>query len=226
MQKYMIKIIIGVIVFIAIIYFLSWLFGSGASLSDYSDATLQTIIPSSKMNDPSAANYSFSIWIYISDWSGNYGKAKVVFSRDSSKPLVTLGALDNTLTTTIKLQNGNTQPCVIQNIPIQKWTNIIITVNDRALDTYMNGKLVKTCVLPSVPASPSKTNASVYLTPSGGFTGHTARFKYWAAPINPQEAWNVYKAGPGGNIITNFFGLYKLQLNFLKGSETKASITI
>jgi hypothetical protein len=178
------------------------------------------------MNNASAANYSFSIWLYISDWSGSYGKPKVVFSRDTAKPLVTLGALDNTLTTTIKLQDGSTQPCVIQNIPIQKWTNILITVNDRALDTYMNGKLVKTCVLPSVPATPSADNASVYLTPNGGFTGYTARFKYWAAPVNPQEAWNVYRNGPGGNILTNFLGLYKLQLNFIKGSETKASITI
>lgn len=222
----MIKIIIGVIVFVAIIFLLSWIFGTGANLSDYSDATTETLIPSTKMTDPTAANYSFSIWIYVSDWSGNYGKPKVVFSRDMAKPLVTLGALDNTLTTTIKLSDGSNQPCVIQNIPIQKWTNILITVNDRALDTYMNGKLVKTCVLPSVPEQPSAAKSSVYLTPNGGFTGYTARFKYWGAPVNPQEAWNVYKNGPGGNILTNFFGLYKLQLNFIKGSETKASITI
>jgi len=222
----MIKIILGVIAFIALIYFLSWVFGTGASLSDYSDATVQTVIPSSKMNNGTSANYSFSIWLYIGDWSGSYGKPKTVFSRDISKPLVTLGALDNTLTTTIKLQDGSTQPCVVQNIPIQKWTNIVITVNDRALDTYMNGKLAKTCVLPGIPASPSAENGSVFLTPNGGFTGYTARFKYWPNPINPQEAWNIYKNGPGGNILTNFFGLYKLQLNFIKGSETKASITI
>jgi hypothetical protein len=222
----MIKIILSVIAFIAIIYLLSWLFGTGANLSDYSDAAIETIIPSSKMSNSNAANYSFSIWLYISDWSGSYGKPKVVFVRDTAKPLVTLGAMDNTLTTKIELQDGSFQPCVVQNIPIQKWTNILITVNERALDTYMNGKLVKTCMLPSVPATPSGKNSSVYLTPKGGFTGYTARFKYWASPINPQEAWNVYRNGPGGNILTNFLGLYKLQLNFLKGSETKASITI
>ena len=222
----MIKIILGVIAFIALIYFLSWVFGTGASLSDYSDATVQTVIPSSKLNNGTSANYSFSIWLYIGDWSGSYGKAKTVFLRDISKPLVTLGALDNTLTTTIKMQDGTTQTCTVQNIPIQKWTNILVTVNDRALDTYMNGKLAKTCVLPGVPAPPSTENGSVFLTPNGGFTGYTARFKYWPNPVNPQEAWNVYKNGPGGNILTNFFGLYKLQLNFIKGSETKASITI
>ena len=222
----MIKLIIGVIVFILIIYLLSWLFGSGNSLSNYADASTETVIPSSAMSNSTSANYSFSIWLYISDWSGSYGKPKIVFSRDLLKPLVTLGALDNTLTTTIKLSNGSTAQCKIQNIPIQKWTNIIVTVNNKALDTYMNGKLVKTCVLPALPVSPASEKNSVYLTPRGGFTGFTARFKYWPAPINPQEAWNVYKNGPGGNILTNFLGLYKLQLNFIKGSETKASITI
>jgi hypothetical protein len=222
----MIKLIIGVIAFILILYFLSWLFGSGSNLNSYSDATVETIIPSSAMGNSTSANYSFSIWLYISDWSGSYGKPKVVFSRDMLKPLVTLGALENTLTTTVKLTNGATAQCQIQNIPIQKWTNVILTVNDKALDTYMNGKLVKTCVLPALPVSPSTDKNSVHLTPKGGFSGFTARFKYWAAPINPQEAWNVYKNGPGGNILTNFLGLYKLQLNFIKGSETKASITI
>lgn len=222
----MIKVLIGVIAFILIVYILSWAFGSGANLSDYSDATVETIIPTSKMSNPTSANYSFSIWVYISDWSGSYGKPKVVFSRDVARPLVTLGALENTLTTTVKLQTGATAQCVIQNIPIQKWTNIIVTVNDRALDTYMNGKLVKTCVLPSLPVPPSADKAMVYLTPKGGFTGYTARFKYWPDPINPQEAWNVYRNGPGGNLLTNFLGLYKLQFNFIKGTETKASITI
>lgn len=222
----MIKIIIGVVVFILLIYFLSWAFGTGANLSDYADGTVETVIPSSKMANSTAANYSFSIWIYISDWSGSYGKPKIIFSRDNAKPLLTLGALENSLTTTVKLQNGSTAQCVIQNIPIQKWTNILVTVNDRALDTYMNGKLVKTCVLPSLPVPPTAEKSSVYLTPKGGFSGYTARFRFWPDPINPQEAWNVYKNGPGGNILTNFLGLYKLQLNFIKGTETKASITI
>jgi len=224
----MIKIIIGVIVFVGIIYALSWIFGTGANLTDFADATVETVIPADKLGSTAtnAANYAFSIWIYISDWSGSYGQAKVIMSRDVAKPLVTLGALDNTLTTTVTLQDGSQQPCTIQNIPIQKWTNILISIDDKALDTYMNGKLVKTCILPQVCALPTKSNSNIYVTPKGGFTGYTARLKYWPTPVSPQEAWNVYKNGPGGNILTNFFGLYKLQLNFIKGNETAASITI
>lgn len=222
----MIEIVIGIVFFILVVYLLSWMFSNNTTLSDYSDATVATVIPATSISNPSSVNYSFSIWVYISDWAINYNKPKVIFSRDKMKPMVMLGATENTLTTSITLANSATATCQVPNIPIQKWTNIIITVNNKALDTYVNGKLVKTCVLDEVAMVPTAENAAVNLTPGGGFSGFTSRFKYWAESINPQEAWNVYRWGPGGNLFTNFFGLYKLQLSFLKGNETKASITI
>lgn len=222
----MLKIVVGIIFFIIVVYILSLVFSNNTTLSDYADATTPTVIPSTAITDPASVNYSFSIWVYISDWTVNYNKVKTIFSRNTNKPLMVLGATENTLTTTIMLANSDTVDCPVPNIPIQKWTNIIITVNGKALDTYLNGKLVKTFILTDVPMIPTAENAAVNLTPGGGFSGYTARFKYWADSINPQEAWNVYKAGPGGNILTNFFGLYKIQLSFLKGTETKASITI
>jgi hypothetical protein len=77
--------------------------------------------------------------------------------------------------------------------------------------------LVKTCILPS-PAYVDSA-ASVYLTPLTGFSGFTSRFNYWNDTINPQQAWNIYKSGPGGNMFSNFLNQYKLQLSFLKGNN-------
>lgn len=222
----MLNVVIGIVFFILVVYLLSWLFSNNTTLSDYADATTAVVIPATSITNPSSVNYSFSIWIYISDWAVNYNKPKVIFSRDGSKPLLQLGATENTLTTSVKLSNAAIATCQVPNIPIQKWTNIIVTVNNKALDTYVNGKLVKTCVLEQVPMVPTAESAAVSLTPGGGFSGFTSRFKYWSESINPQEAYNVYKSGPGGNLLTNFFGMYKLQLSFLKGNETKASITI
>jgi len=113
---------------------------------------------------------------------------------------------------------------IVPNVPLQKWTNIIISLNTRALDTYINGKLVKTSVLPGMPKADNA--AQLALTPAGGFSGYTAKFNYWSDAVSPQEAWNVYKSGPGGNLFSNFFNQYKIQLNFLKGQDVKASLTI
>ena len=114
--------------------------------------------------------------------------------------------------------------CGVKNVPLQRWTNLIASVNGRSLDIYMNGKLVRTCVLPGVPFVDNKS--SVYLTPLGGFSGYTAKFSYWADAISPQQAWNIYKSGPGGNILGNLLNQYKVQINFMKGNDTEASITI
>jgi len=140
-------------------------------------------------------------------------------------PGVTLGAIDNDIDVTVAMQNTEELfNCRIQNIPIQKWTNLIVTLNNRSLDSYINGKLIKTCVLPS-PAYVDDT-ANIYLTPLSGFSGYTSRFNYWNDTVNPQQAWNIYKSGPGGNLFSNFLNQYKLQLNFLKGNSVEASVTI
>ena len=219
----MIGLIIGMIGIALLIYFLAWYFGNNSSLSSYADGSAALVIPATSISDATSAVYSYSIWIYVSEWSTT--NDKTIFRRDTNNPVMVLRKFENAIDTTVRLSSG-IQTCSVPNIPLQKWTNIIITVNNQSLDTYVNGKLVKTCVLSSFPATVATENANVLLTPDGGFSGYTARFKYWGDSLNPQEAWNVYKAGPGGNIFTNFFGTYKLQMNFIKGTETKASITI
>jgi hypothetical protein len=140
-------------------------------------------------------------------------------------PGVVLSPIENNIH--IKVAMTNTEElftCKVQDIPIQKWTNLIVTLNNRSLDTYVNGKLVKTCILPS-PAYVDPA-ASIYLTPLTGFSGYTSRFNYWNDTVNPQQAWNIYKSGPGGNMFSNFLNQYKIQLSFLKGNNVEASITI
>jgi hypothetical protein len=220
----MIGIIVGIVVFILVVYILSVYFGSGKYLSNYAPANATVMIPASSISNSTSQNFTYSIWIYISDWTTD--SSKTIFSRDGRKPIMKLRRFEDILDTTLQLANGQTVTCSVPNIQLQKWTNLLISVSDQSLDTYVNGKLVKTCVLESFAAIPTSDNAAVYLTPDGGFSGYTSRFRYWGEAVNPQEAWNVYKQGPGGNMFTNFLGTYKLQLNFIKGTDTAASITI
>ena len=216
-----------IIFFLLFVYFLAWLFGGPTSLSNFAEAKTELVIPSTSLPAGASVNYGYSIWLYIDDWSYRYGSEKIVFCRGNKQlsPGVMLSPIENNLT--IKVAMTGTEEmftCKVPDIPIQKWTNLIVTLNNRSLDTYVNGKLVKTCILPS-PALKDDTT-SIYLTPLGGFSGFTSRFNYWNDTINPQQAWNVYKSGPGGNIFSNFLNTYKFQLSFLKGNNVEASITI
>jgi len=223
----MFKVLFIIVVFLIVVYILSWIFNKTKTLSNYASAqTALTITPDS-LPAGSSVNYSYSIWVYIDDWSYQYGSEKIIFIRgiigSSFMPALSLASIDNNAIITITLEDRPFE-CVIPNIPLQKWTNIIMSLNNKSLDGYVNGKLVKTCVLPSIPKT--DPTASLYLTPQGGFSGYTARFNYWSDSISPQQAWNVYKSGPGGNMFSNFLNQYKVQLNFLQGNDVKASLTI
>jgi hypothetical protein len=216
-----------IVFFLLIVYFLSWLFSGPTSLSSFADAKTELVIPATSLPTGASVNYAYSIWFYLDDWSYRYGSEKIIFCRGNSKlmPGVTFSPIENNIT--IKVAMNNTDDlfsCKVKDVPIQKWTNLIVTLNNRSLDTYMNGKLVKTCILPA-PAYVDSA-ASIYLTPLSGFSGYTSRFNYWNDAINPQQAWNIYKNGPGGNMFSNFFNQYKLQLSFLKGNNVEASLTI
>ena len=114
--------------------------------------------------------------------------------------------------------------CTIDNIPIQKWVNVIISLYGRTLDTYLNGKLVRTCVLPGVPNV--NNNADIQVTPDGGFSGWTTSFKYWSDASNPQEAYNIYKDGFGGSILGNLFNKYRFRFSTIKDNKVTGSFEI
>ena len=114
--------------------------------------------------------------------------------------------------------------CLIENIPIQKWVNVIVSLYGRTLDTYLDGKLVRTCVIPGVPKV--NNDASILVSPAGGFSGWTTTFKYWSNASNPQEAYNIYKDGFGGSILANAFNKYRLRFSMIKDNKETGSFEI
>jgi hypothetical protein len=113
--------------------------------------------------------------------------------------------------------------CTVNNFPLQRWVNLIVSLNNRTMDVYLDGKLVRTCILPA----PAKIDpdAPVILTPGGGFKGWTSNTQYFATPLNPQEAFNIYAAGPkcGG---MSLFDKYKLRITYLVNNQPEAQVTL
>jgi hypothetical protein len=180
-------------------------------------------------------NYSFSIWVLVTDWSYKLGEEKVIYTRtDGSQvgPEVAMGATDNTLTVSVSYAGG-TQTCSVNQVPIQTWTNIIIVQNGKALDVYLDGKLTRTCVLPD-PASLSSSNANLFVCPQtssatgngeDGFAGYTSSFRYFPYPLNPREAYKIYREGYAG-VNVGFWNKYRLKFAFLKDNQEMASFEL
>ena len=102
--------------------------------------------------------------------------------------------------------------------------NIIISLYGSTLDTYLNGKLVRTCVLPGVPNIDNTSD--ILVSPYGGFSGWTSKFQYWPNATNPQQAYNIYKDGFGGSILGNLLNKYRLQFSLIQDNATVGSFQL
>jgi hypothetical protein len=132
--------------------------------------------------------------------------------------------------------------CSITNFPVQSWVNIYISVYNRAVDVYIDGKLVRTCSLinVSVPIDSASTiyiggggsSANSSKCPGGneldGFAGYIASVLYNPDIISPQDAWNTYSKGYNNSTfgMNNLFQRYKLEFSFLKDNNVLKSYTI
>lgn len=233
------KIILIILIFILFVILIHYIMKDSNKLSDLTSAQTAQTIESSKLTDgESSSNFTYSIWFYIDDWNYRYGDKKILFERVGNgvlcprvlfTPSVNNLAVEMTVfpnsTNTINVDGVSTVfTCGIPNVPLQKWCNFLITSYGRTADLYLDGKLVRTCVLPGVPKI--EPSASVYITPNGGFSGWTSTFKYWGESCNPQKAWDIYKEGYGGNWLGNLFGQYSIKVSIVEGDTEETSITI
>jgi len=93
--------------------------------------------------------------------------------------------------------NNNTDPsigiCIVRQIPLQKWINVIVSVYNQIVDIYVDGHLASSCVLKGFPAI---SNNDVQITPDGGFSGQIGRVIFSNTAMTAYHAKEVYYAGP------------------------------
>tara|TARA_Y100000389_G_C17471082_1_gene531001 strand:+ start:7856 stop:8575 length:720 start_codon:yes stop_codon:yes gene_type:complete len=235
------QVILWIIVVILIIWIIRYFTKSNSnSLTGIEDAgKAQTISAADLPSDSQTSNYTYSTWFYVQDWSYRFGEEKTLLSRGRflPSPSIVLGAMENNITVSVTCYPtsstsssgsssgaGVLHKCELANFPLQKWVNLIISLNGQTMDVYIDGKLSRTCVLPG-PAM-SNPDADVEITPGGGFNGYTANFQYRDSPVNPQQAYNIYKRGFGGSSLGNMFEKYKVRVQFLEDNHVEAQFQI
>ena len=82
--------------------------------------------------------------------------------------------------------------CDIINIPLQRWVNVILSMHNKTLDVYINGKLKRSCTYKGVP---KLNKEDLHITDQGGFNGEISEFKYYNKALNPDEVYSIYNAG-------------------------------
>lgn len=101
----------------------------------------------------------------------------------------------------------------VTNIPIKKWFHVFIRVNNRNLDIYINGTIVKRHELGGV----AKQNFSpVFVAQNQGFDGKISDLRYFNYALGTRKMNSIVSAGPNlkvagknNDIYTNppYYGL-------------------
>jgi Concanavalin A-like lectin/glucanases superfamily len=100
-------------------------------------------------------------------------------------------AMDDSLLTTAA-------PCDIPEIELQKWIHVVVVLNGRTTDVYLNGKLARSCVSRSY-YKVDPTGVSLKLADRGGFDGRISKVAAYNYSLDPASIYHLYIAGPGPN---------------------------
>ena len=171
------------------------------------DGKKSTTISGSKAPITQGADNSVQFWMFIKDWDYRFGtKKSVLYRKDSTTPTfrnpdISLHPTDNSIDVTVSIypadasdtsSNGDSYTCTVENVPLQTWFALSVTVFQRNLDIYINGKLVKSCVLPGVPRPAA---GDIIVGDAGGFSGSVCNVHAYPNMIGPSDASAFFSAG-------------------------------
>lgn len=120
-------------------------------------------------------------------------------------------------------KNSLTEEITIENINIQKWVNIVVTFNNRTLDVYINGKLVKSRPFKNIINA--KHNGGIEVGSDQGFGGYIAKTQYYPYFITPAKAWKIYRGG-FGDMFASALNKYNLSVTFYEDNVERNKFAI
>jgi hypothetical protein len=171
-------------------------------------------------NENTGMEFTWSVWLNIGpDNSIDTGKFKHIFSKGSNGNYDTSGIMqihnspglylhydnDNkeykliSYMSTVSATNDATSEFVdITSIPINQWFNIMIRLENKIMDVYMNGAIVKRLTFTN---SPKQNYDDVYVCGNGGFVGSLSDLRYFNRSLNIFEINTIVYSGP--SLVSN-----------------------
>ena len=177
------------------------------------DGKARTVISAGDAPLSAGSDYGIQYWMYISDWDYKFGSEKPVLVRTAPgnaavvSPFISLHPTDNSLNVRVSVYpsdnkagaatpgvdtTGDSYTCTVENVPLQSWFSVSVTVFQRNLDVYINGRLVKSAVLPGVP---KPAVGDIVLNDAGGFSGSICNVHSYGKMLSPADAKAFFASG-------------------------------
>jgi hypothetical protein len=162
------------------------------------------------VNAPDGLEFTWSIWIFINNLGNESNpRYKHIFHKGddstadnglnfpNNSPGLYLSPNSNELTLIMNTFNVINEEVIIDDIPINKWVNVIIRCSNVNLDVYINGTISKSVKLSGVP---KQNYGDVFLGMNGGFDGYTSNLWYYDYALGTAEIQRLVRNGPNTNM--------------------------
>lgn len=201
-------------------------------------------IDTSTLKSSNGEPFGLSMWIYVDDWSYKYGHDKNIlkYSDGDNELRIYLDKNKNDLIIQVPrymndtehadaisaatgsdiIQTNTNEEITIENINLQKWVCITLTMSTRTIDVYLNGKLVKSHPFNNVIQT-KFNDGNIEI--ADGFGGFISKVGYYPYFITPTKSWSIYKDGLGSSFLSAL-DRYGMTLTFLEDQQVKGTYEV
>jgi len=180
---------------------------------DPSQANAVTIIRST--NDEVGIAFTWSVWIFIKQkgavdtteaakWLHVFNKGSANASTATGTGMTGIMTPNNgpglylkgdysAIRVVMSTFNNKDKSIDVENIPINKWFNVIIRVENTVLDVFVNGDLAQRLLLESVPV---QNYGDVNVAINNGVNGVMSSLRYYNTALGTRAIANIVSKGP------------------------------
>lgn len=167
-------------------------------------------------NQATGAEFSYSIWLNMNNHSGSTTKFQHVFNKGDGNFQgggATVSAVNNApgFYITTNDSTDSKGQCVghvvmdtvdpakptsivdIVGLPYNQWVNLVIRLENKMLDIYVNGVITNRVVLPAVP---KQNYNDINVCQNGGFSGMLSNLRYYNYALSAFEINALVLGGP------------------------------
>jgi hypothetical protein len=220
-------LLLVILVFVVVLQFsisiLSWFFGPNNSpkiINGMVNASQTIIVPQDpttsgskpinrSVNGPNGIEFTWSVWVFIDDTPSSIyrhifskGNANVVpetgLNFPNNAPGLYIMPNTNALKVIMNTYNDINEEVIVNDIPLNKWVNVIIACKNTALDIYINGTITKSMELSGVP---KQNYGDVNIALNGGFSGYISNLWYYDYALGTAAVYNLVKNGPNTKMV-------------------------
>ena len=184
--------LVVLLVLVGVLLYLLWLYNP-ALLNGMVDARYPLELVSENLVK-TQSEFTLSFWYYIEGWKYKYNEKKTLLNWDNGKLIVDFRPKENNMVITMKDLNGNDRKCVVEDIKLQKWNFVCLTLWNRSLDVVLDDKYSQSC---SQDNSPDYSNSSTMnILGNDGFNGRVSNVYFYNYARKFEESADLYNKGP------------------------------